>query len=255
MLSDAAGWNQTPDDWSRIISLAPDCCFCVEAGGRVVATSSLLVYGGGLAWLGMVLTHPEHRRRGHARRLIDLALARAREIGIRCVKLDGTAEGQPLYRSLGFQAEQPIERWRRDPGPADAGAGDLVEGDLPFDLDLAAFGADRSRFLRAVAAANGVATVRGQTAYALHRPGSRAWFFGPCVSRTPEGCERLGASLVAQHPDSPWFWDLLPENEAARDIAARLGFRPVRTLSRMWLGQNVRGDDALVYAAGGFEAG
>jgi N-acetylglutamate synthase-like GNAT family acetyltransferase len=272
VLSDAAGWNQTAEDWSRLISLEPEHCYSVEEDGRVVATSTLLVHSRDLAWVGMVLTHPNYRKRGHARRLLDIALARARELGIRSVKLDATAEGEPIYRSLGFETEQAIERWRRDPGPIISG--DVAENEIPLELDREAFGTDRSRFLRAlmwgrmascapvvnrrsgrVANPPQVDNLPHKAAYALHRPGRRAWYFGPCVSRTPEPAEQLAVSAVAQHPDEPWFWDILPANEQARDMAVRLGFRPVRTLARMWLGENVRGDDSLVYATAGFEAG
>jgi GNAT superfamily N-acetyltransferase len=272
VLSDAAGWNQTAEDWSRLISLEPENCYSVEEDGRVVATSTLLVHSRDLAWVGMVLTHPDYRKRGHARRLLDMALARARELGIRSVKLDATPEGEPIYRSLGFEAEQAIERWRRDAGAVEALP--IGEGEIPFELDQDAFGTDRSRFLRAlewgrmascapvvnrrsgrVANPPQVSNLPHKAAYALHRPGRRAWYFGPCVSRTPAEAELLAAATVAQHPDEPWFWDILPANEPARDMAVRLGFRPVRKLARMWLGENVRGDDSLVYATAGFEAG
>ncbi len=253
VLSDAAGWNQTPEDWSRLISLEPERCFAIADGGRVVATCSLLVYGRDLAWLGMVLTHPDHRRRGYARRLIEIALAAARDQRIRSVKLDGTTEGEPLYRSLGFEAEQPIERWRREPVPLDPVM--FTTGEIPFDLDRAAFGVDRSTFLRALSTSYRAATARERTAYALHRPGRRAWFFGPSVSQTPEAAGQLARQIVAQHADEPWFWDILPAQDHASGIAASLGFRPVRRLLRMYLGESVRGDDSLVYAAAGFEAG
>jgi GNAT superfamily N-acetyltransferase len=259
VLSDAAGWNQTAEDWSRLISLEPENCYSVEEDGRVVATSTLLVHSRDLAWVGMVLTHPDYRKRGYARRLLDAALARARELGIRSVKLDATPEGEPIYRSLGFETEQAIERWRRDAGPVVAAA--VSEGEIPFGLDQEAFGTDRSRFLRTLSplphgrgSEMGIETC-ALDAYALHRPGRRAWYFGPCVSRTPGEAELLAAATVAQHPDEPWFWDILPANELARDMAGRLGFRPVRKLARMWLGENVRGDDSLVYATAGFEAG
>ena len=245
VLSDAAGWNQTPEDWSRILA----DCMCVEAGGRVVATASLLCHGAAMAWIGMVLTHPDYRRRGHAHLLMEWALSSARERGIRCVKLDATSQGEPLYRSLGFEVEQAVERWHRDPGPCEACA-PASGGVIPFDLDAAAFGADRSRFLRDL----GAPTVLPD-AYALDRPGRRARYFGPCVSRTPESAEQLARHFLGGHPDELWFWDLLPENEHARRIAEAIGFRPLRHLQRMYLGENVRGDDSLVYAIAGFEAG
>jgi GNAT superfamily N-acetyltransferase len=260
VLSTAAGWNQTADDWSRLITLEPANCFCIEDGGQVVATSSLLVHSKDLAWVGMVLTHPDYRRRGYARCLLDSTLGAARALGIRSVKLDGTEAGEPIYRSLGFEVEQAIERWRREPGPVSATSDDVTPGDILFDLDAAAFGADRSRFLRELPAPHGRgsargASVRAGSAYALHRPGSRARYFGPCVSRTLKDAEQLAVHGVAQHPDELWFWDILPANDNARVIAEALGFRPVRRLARMWLGENVRGDDSLVYATAGFEAG
>ena len=118
-LSDAAGWNQTPEDWSRLLSLEPEGCFCVQSEGRVVASASLLCHDAGLAWIGMVLTLPGHRRHGYARLLVEVALQTARARGIGCVKLDATDQGETLYRSLGFEAEQPVERWRWAPGPSE----------------------------------------------------------------------------------------------------------------------------------------
>jgi GNAT superfamily N-acetyltransferase len=50
----------------------------------------------GLAWVGMVLTHPEYRRRGFARRLISHALEYARERGVMTLKLDATSAGRRL---------------------------------------------------------------------------------------------------------------------------------------------------------------
>src|SRR5579862_9802185 len=49
-----------------------------------------------------VYTHPEHRRRGLARRLMHAALDWSRENGIRSVILHASQEGRPLYESLGF---------------------------------------------------------------------------------------------------------------------------------------------------------
>jgi GNAT superfamily N-acetyltransferase len=249
-LSEAVGWNQTPEDWSRILSLEPQGCFCVQSEGRVAATASLLCHDAAMAWIGMVLTHPDHRRRGYARLLVESALRAARSREIRCVKLDATDQGEALYRSVGFEAEQAVERWRRDPGPLDVVARNVEQGDISLALDAAAFGAGRSRFLREL----GAAAVLPE-AYALDRPGSRARYFGPCVARTPECAEQLARHFVAARPDESWFWDLLPGNEAVRRIAGALGFRPVRRLIRMWLGEHVRGDDSLVYAIAGFEAG
>src|ERR1700759_1624119 len=81
-LTVAAGWNQTPEDWNRILGLSPHGCRCIEAAEEVVATTTLLAYGTDLAWLGMVLTRPEHRRQRLATRLMEDAIAHAKRDGI-----------------------------------------------------------------------------------------------------------------------------------------------------------------------------
>ena len=54
-LKDLAGWNQTAADWERFLSADPEGCFVAEREGRVVGTSTTIVYEGRFAWIGMVL--------------------------------------------------------------------------------------------------------------------------------------------------------------------------------------------------------
>jgi GNAT superfamily N-acetyltransferase len=51
-----------------------------------------------------VYTHPDFRKKGLARALMETALSWCRENGIRCVILHASADGRPLYESQGFQA-------------------------------------------------------------------------------------------------------------------------------------------------------
>jgi GNAT superfamily N-acetyltransferase len=73
-LKDAAGWNQTAADWKSLLELAPECCFGIECDGKLAATTTAICYGGELAWIGMVVTDPVHRRRGLARCLLEHTL-------------------------------------------------------------------------------------------------------------------------------------------------------------------------------------
>ncbi|MBS1876396.1 MAG: GNAT family N-acetyltransferase [Acidobacteria bacterium] len=245
-LSAAAGWNQTPEDWSRMIRLEPEGCFCIERDGRVVATATLLCFGAELAWIGMVLTHRDYQRRGFARRLMSAAVDTARGRGVRSVKLDATDQGHALYESFGFVDEQPIERWRREPRPAEPEP--AATGPVPHALDREACGVDRSRFIDALPG-----PVRAcDEAYALTRPGARANYAGPIVARHPRDADRLLASLL---DDGAWYLDLLPSNQAARIIASEHGFAPVRHLTRMRLGQPIQTRDDYVFGIAGFEAG
>ena len=248
-LSDAAGWNQTPDDWRRIIELEPFGCFGVAVDGRLVATTTVLTYGSDMAWVGMVLTHADYRREGHARQLVTAALELTGARNIRCAKLDATNEGRPLYTSLGFEDEQPVERWRRAAGPVPSHE-PVAGGEIPRNADRIAFAVDRWKFIQTLDE-----PVVYDNSYALHRPGAKAHYLGPCVARNTASAYRLIAATLAQNPESAWFWDLLPSNPAAVALARDFGFEPARRLTRMVRGEPIRGEDSMVFAIAGFEAG
>ena len=249
-LSCAAGWNQTAEDWQALLELDPEGCLGLDCDGRLAATTTLVCHDSSLAWLGMVLTHREYQRRGFARRLVEEALALAEARKIETVKLDATDAGRHLYETLGFRAEQDIQRWMGTGAAATlAGGGDHA----PIaPLDREAFGADRSRFVKVLA--KRVGPIGDENGFVLWRPGYRASYIGPCVARTPEAARsllrrRLGAG------EQPWFWDLLPANTAAAALATEMGFQVVRRLLRMVRGAPQSGKDAMVYATAGFEIG
>ena len=110
-IKEAAGWNQTEIDWHNLLRLAPETCFGVECGGILAATVTAVCYQRRLAWIGMVLTDPAHRRRGFARRLMAYAIEALTALRMEWIKLDATEMGAPLYRQLGFEPECGIERW------------------------------------------------------------------------------------------------------------------------------------------------
>jgi GNAT superfamily N-acetyltransferase len=142
----AVGWNQTEQDWRHILELEPGGALALEAGGQVASTATTVCYGRDLAWIGMVLTLPECRGRGYARRLMEKSLAWAERRGILWTKLDATDMGHHLYESLGFRDEQPVERWKREPAGGDFSAPELAFA-MDAELDRQAFGADRARLL------------------------------------------------------------------------------------------------------------
>src|SRR6185437_722142 len=112
-LKEAAGWNQTEDDWHRLLALAPDACFGIDCEGVLAATMTAISYAGELAWVGMVLTAPEFRKRGFARALMSHALDDLRRRGISWVKLDATEMGAGIYSDFDFRFECRVERWQR----------------------------------------------------------------------------------------------------------------------------------------------
>jgi GNAT superfamily N-acetyltransferase len=254
-LSVVAGWNQTADDWRLLLDLAPEGCFCIEADGIVAATTTLLCYGRQLAWIGMVLTHTDFRRRGFAKNLLAHALARADALRIETVKLDATEDGQPLYARLGFSPEQPVERWVR-PSSHSSGQRQVASHDPSSTwsgVDAEAFGADRSELLRKL-------QQRGQHlanagAYLFARPGRHTAYTGPCVATDAVAARELFQVAIDTSVAGAWAWDLLPRNRAASALANDLGFAPQRQLMRMSRGRELRGKEHLIFALAGFELG
>jgi GNAT superfamily N-acetyltransferase len=226
-LSAGAGWNQTPADWEAILTASPDGCLGIECDGRLAATATVVTYDKCLAWIGMVLTHPDYRRRGFARMLVSQAIEIAHDRGVATIKLDATDQGSPLYAALGFRDEQPIERWGYE--IALAGQADASPSDTP--------------------------PIREPGGYLLHRPGTRAYYLGPCIADSPQIAERLFRRAIEQIGAARYFWDILPANSHAVELARKLDFAPLRRLTRMVMGPNPPSDESRIFAIAGFEWG
>ena len=85
--------------------------FAIE-DGRIVAGAGLWLMdwiphmigpGAPRANILNVYTHPDYRRRGLARLLVEISMNWCREHGIRAIILHASPEGRPLYEKLGFR--------------------------------------------------------------------------------------------------------------------------------------------------------
>lgn len=261
-LKESAGWNQTALDWERLLRLEPSGCFVEERGGVPVGSATALRHATALAWIGMVLVLPEHRRKGTARRLMHHSLAWLRSHGDPVVGLDATEMGRPLYCQIGFRDHEAIERWVGVPTGGGNGHPLLEAGRLPsgvLGMDREACGVDRSALLRDLAASVEVQGVCSRSGFVFGRPGSSAWQVGPCVAESASAAGPLIRALLASQVGRRVFWDLLPSNVRARRLAREMGFRPLRRLMRMYL---VRSGQRMpparterIFATAGFEFG
>jgi GNAT superfamily N-acetyltransferase len=257
--STAAGWNQTPEDWLMLMALEPINCLAIEADGRLVSTTTLLCYSQRLAWIGMVLTNANYRGRGFARRLLAAALDRADSLGIETVKLDATEQGRPLYETFGFQTEQEVERWSR---PASAQS-HLLESKRSShfsslsphlrELDLQAFGTNRSSILQALAQRSTLELT--SNSFLFSRPGRTSLHLGPCIADNPAAAREIMIRVLKTSVHNSWSWDLLPANKEAVALASELGFTRQRCLTRMGRGKPLHGREEMVFAIAGFELG
>ena len=261
------GWNQTLDDWRRFLALEPDGCFLAEWNGTPAGTATTLVYGPELAWIGMVLVLPEYRRRGIGGALLGHCITWLRQRGVRCLKLDATPLGQPVYDGLGFKSEWTLTRWEHGglhENPAtDARLRGWRTSDAPLvaSLDVAAFGIARERLVAALVQQSYCARVCESgpghlAAYGLIRPGARALYLGPIVAASAGEGLLLVQRLLANSAGQKVFWDIPDPNTAAVAWARQHGFVPQRTLTRMYLGENTTpGNPQQQFALAGPEVG
>lgn len=246
-LRQLAGWNQKPEDWRSLLSLEPNGCF-VAVEERVVGTVTGTRYGQRLAWIGMMLVHPDHQRRGIATRLMQQALDYLQGCDVACIKLDATPAGRPVYEKLGFVAESVLTRYQRpanEVAPENALTRPLTEADWPAvdAMDAAAFGVSRLRVLRELAKRSLAVLVWPADAaiggFGMLRPGASAVYLGPVVCGSEEGARALIKVLLHNAGERPVFWDVPDANNTARTAAEQSGFAPLRPLTRMRLGPDV----------------
>jgi len=261
-LKDAAGWNQTETDWRRYIALEPEGCFLALDEGEPAGTVTTVTYGRRLGWIGMVLVHPERRRKGIGTALMGRAIDYLRSAGIDTIALDATAEGKPVYQRLGFSDDYEVVRYAGTAPRAEPGRS--LEWDDISDLcrfDARCFGANRSRVVRLLFAdcRNTSFVVRSDgnvAGYIMARPGTYAWNIGPWVSQDPQIAELLFRHVCAAIAGCSAVVDVPAPNAAGHEICARYGFAPSRRFTRMFFGTDrIPIDPMRIFSGAGAEKG
>ena len=249
-----ADWNQTLADWQRFIDLSPCGCLLAECEGKPVGTATTVAYGHELGWIGMMLVRPDFRRRGIARVLMDHCIEILRFAGVKTIKLDATPEGREVYLKLGFKDEYRITRYETEnasPLNNISGLRRASDNDLPaiIALDQAATGARREDLLRRLIADSSQSLVsqigNEINGFGIRRPGARASYVGPVVAKNSEAAQQIASALL----DGKIFCDLPDTNQVAPQWATSHGLKPQRTLTRMFLGENLLAPEAQTYFA------
>jgi ribosomal protein S18 acetylase RimI-like enzyme len=263
-LKELAQWNQTENDWLRLLRLEPNGCFCATFDGEVVATTTTTTYRPELGWIGMVLVDPKRRQLGIATRLMNAALEYLAEAGVATVKLDATPAGCSLYRKLGFKDESLIERWVGFAGPREVTCSSLDTAvrreALVFDRH--AFGAERSKLLQMLiddCCVTPVVTTAADghlTGYGLAREGSAAVYAGPLLATSTDAAATLLDGLLSQVSGQRVYVDLNRNFIGGRKILTERGFSKQRDLVRMVYGQvSDAGSSLSIFAIAGPELG
>lgn len=260
-LKEAAGWNQTEADWRRLIKLEPNGCFAAIENDQLVGTTTITTYENDLAWIGMVLVDPQHRRRGIATRLIETALAYL-EGKVAVVKLDATAEGSSVYEKFGFKSESLVERWRGAVKSRSTEREDTaINLEALLALDRRAFSADRSRLITSLIDDSQISPVLvteesgSLIGYALARAGTKAAYIGPVVTTDTAHARNLLDRSLGQLSGSSVYMDFNNECGVSPSVLADRGFVKERDLIRMSYGSRSVKTSPLVIAIAGPEIG
>jgi predicted N-acetyltransferase YhbS len=258
-------WNQTENDWRRLLRLQPTGCFCATSGGKVVATTTTTAYGRELAWIGMVLVEPECRRLGIATKLMHAALDYLIQAGVATIKLDATPDGRLVYENLEFKVDSLIERWEGVAGGSQAVGCSMLDTSAHREalaLDLQAFGADRSPLIKMLIEDAYVRPLVATAAdgrligYALARRGSAAAYIGPLVATDANAATTLLDGLLSQMSGQRVYIDLTANFGEGREILATRGLVKQRDLIRMSYGKGSEaGSSPWVFAIAGPEIG
>jgi GNAT superfamily N-acetyltransferase len=263
-LSKSAHWNQNEADWRLMLGFGHGWGVML-ADGTLAASTLVLPYGGKFAWVSMVLVLPEQRGKGHATRLLRVALADLKNRGLTPI-LDATPAGHEVYVHEGFADTWGFRRFSL-PSPSMAAPLEkeirtIEESDWPriLRLDAAAFGASREPVLRNLAArlpqAALLAERDGETAgFVLGRDGREARQIGPLVACDAHAAaDLLGAAL--NRVDTPVYVDIADHAPSLQSWALLRGFEFQRPFTRMVYGaRHAPGKAALVFGPAGAELG
>jgi GNAT superfamily N-acetyltransferase len=264
-LKSLAGWNQTEADWRRCLALYPAGCVVARIESRAVGTVVTADYGPQFLWISMMLVHPEFRRKGIGRCLMEQALANARSCLL--IGLDATPFGKPLYAQLGFEECYTIQRMVNPQIPAlDEALGEVrVARELEwpdfFELDREIFGADRSALL------SWLVKERPDAVFALHRggrlagaclvrKGSNFTQVGPVIAEALADAQSLVTAAVKRLVGQPVVIDVPGQQAAFAQWLGIVGFVSQRPLWRMFHGQSrLVGDLSRQFAIAGPDLG
>jgi GNAT superfamily N-acetyltransferase len=221
------------------MALEPDGCFVAEFDGAAAGTATTIRYGDRIAWIGMVLAHPDFRRQGIGRALLGRCIEYLEGCGVAAIKLDATPLGKTLYEKLGFVEEWTLTRWRGLVSASSPKA--LHRAELPkiAALDENAFGANRLELLERLARDSETAFL-DNCGFAMVRRGAKAFYLGPVIANTAKVAIELVESLL---PGGEVIMDIPDFNKEAGAWAQRKGFIPERQLTRMRLGEEIRANE------------
>jgi GNAT superfamily N-acetyltransferase len=270
------GWNPGLHDADAFWSSDPEGFVGAERDGELIATGSIVSYGGEFGFMGFFIVRPDLRGAGIGR---DFWLWRRDTLRARlrpgaAIGMDGVFAMQPFYARGGFAFSHRNLRMagrgtratsgETKPTPTEAARTLRDLTTLPFDAvaacDRRHFGFPREVFLRRwIAPAQGRALgawdgarLRGMGVVRRCREGFK---IGPLFADDPTVAETLFRALSAEAADEPLYLDVPENNPSALALAARHGLTEVFGCARMYHGAAPTLPWGEIYGVTTFELG
>lgn len=261
-LSQSVGWSQTAEDWERSIAWGGEGSLGIIYGDQIAASAIAITYNPALAWIGLVITHADHQRRGLARTIMQATMENLKNRGVQTVMLDASTLGYPLYLSMGYAPLYEVRTWVGKPKPVTQpeSVRAMTHADLHqiTALDARLLGAPRPQILRGYfqEGRGWVIESDGQiTGYAFAKPHGQVTRIGPWYAPSPAEAERLLHAGASAFQDQTLRIDIPQPNTEASTLAEQLGLEKGRAVTRMVYGGDAPGDMAKQYAIASFGTG
>lgn len=267
-LKSQAGWNQLEADWKMLLNSEGDN-FVASLEGQNAGIAVSLPYQDHFTWIAMVLVDTNARRKGIGKALMNKSIEVALPKG--AIRLDATAEGFELYKTLGFRTEYELVRLIKNSASTpikqnnhNAKAGiPMGEDELKSitRLDIPIFGADRSGVLRCMYERNPeygfCRKERGSLmAYCLGRSGSQFEHIGPIIADETTYAADLLAAVLESLGSKDAVIDVFADKPDWIAVLEESGFTKQRSFTRMCLGKlHHPGITEKQFAIGGPEIG
>ena len=127
-LAGREGWISGRWEFEFLLRSFPQGCFVWREEGSALGYLTSVRYGKS-GWIGNLLVHPDARRHGIGRGLMERAVSALLKNGVETVWLTASEDGAGLYQKLGFVPIDSINRWS---GKAELDRNSKSE---PLDLD------------------------------------------------------------------------------------------------------------------------
>lgn len=241
------GWNPGLDDREIFWESDPEGFVCVEREGEVIATGSIVSYGGAFGFMGFFIVREDLRGQGIGRRFWHW---RKRQLQSRLqpgasIGMDGVFDMQRFYASGGFAFShrnlrmEGIGQTRAvKPGIVDLSR---ITFELVSEYDRRCFGFARDLFLRKwiamkQAKACGAYDDSNLKGFGVIRKCLSGYKIGPLFADSAEIGEALFSALANEAIGEPLILDTPENNPAAIDLAKRHGMKEVFGCARMYCG-------------------